>query len=140
MKTTIKQKMHVLKMRIAEKLAKKASSLSAFQLKIMLVLFSVTGTILVIAVLQSSFSSAPNKEFFSPVKAVNTPHIGKNIPGQHAGKISMKIFNHIERIKHYIDSVKLRDTASYNDILNRYPHILDSISFFEKLYQSQQKQ
>jgi len=140
MKTNLKEKTHATSVRIAKKMNRFFETFSVTQQKIILGFFCALNMLVIVLIFRNAaHPSTGSRTVMMPAKPASTPHIGKNIPAPAAAMISQKQFNRMEHIKNYIDSIARHDTASYQDILRRYPHIRDSIAFFEKLYQSQQK-
>jgi hypothetical protein len=65
-------------------------------------------------------------------------HLGKNISVP-PPFISDDAYQRIEQFKKYLDSISITDKKTFIQIVNERPHLMDSITMFEKLYRSQSK-
>ncbi|HVM87892.1 MAG TPA: hypothetical protein VMT76_06865 [Puia sp.] len=128
MKELLKSKLSRLAKRYAEKLNKKAACYSAIRQKTGLALFCLLFTAVSIAVLIGAFSGKQNEEKIFELRTRAPAHIGKTF-SMPRPVITKEDYERIEKFKAGIDPGMLK---------NR-PHLLDSITIFEQLYQSQTK-
>jgi hypothetical protein len=65
-------------------------------------------------------------------------HIGKNFhqPGVMIDELT---YLRVEHFKKYLDSLKIHNAGRYTEIMNTRPHLMDSITAFEKIYLFQLK-
>jgi hypothetical protein len=74
-----------------------------------------------------------------PVNPITIPyHIGKNFH-QPGSMIDTDTYNRVEHFKHYLDSLKVNNIGHFTEIMNTRPHLMDSITAFEKIYITQLK-
>jgi hypothetical protein len=105
--------------------------------KAALVFFCMVCSSISICIVASSMSGKSRKPFSSMQFHV-PPHIGKNTrePGT---PVSDEVFQRIERFRKYLDTISRADKKAFDNMILTRPHLLDSITLFEKLYQAQSK-
>jgi hypothetical protein len=138
MKTIIKNKIAQFTKPIALRLNAKANKLSSLQKKTGVILFCFLCSIVSARIIiKTVFIKTPDiiliKHHFIPA------HIGKSGFVQPDFYISPADFNRVELIKKYLDSLSVADKNKYAELIKLRPGLYDSITLFEKIYQSQSK-
>jgi hypothetical protein len=124
---------------IAAYLSKQEKKISVRKKKILLTCFCAVFGSLSIFLIAKTFYQNPAPGPVLNTGQINIPfHIGKNFH-QPGVMIDKETYNRVEDFKKYLDSLKANDIGRYAEIMNTRPHLMDSISSFEKIYLSQLK-
>jgi hypothetical protein len=133
----IKNKIRPALQRVSAWASQHAEKHSPARKKIAVIIFCILFMTLSICIAINTLSKSSIRTL--PIMPVRIPsHIGKNIRIPSAF-ISEESYQRIEQFKKYLDSMSIADKKNYDAIINARPHLMDSITMFEKLYLSQSK-
>lgn len=126
----IKEKLLFLQTKLAHYLNSKAAVLSNGQLKICLILFCLLFAVATIFAVMDSFNTKIIMQN-AKMKTVMPLYNGNNI----ADSVNNSALKRIHRFKLYMDSLSNHDYKKYESVINKRPHLMDSINRIENKIQ-----